>query len=75
MVLKMKYTILSATANEKLYSMFFPDMTIRYFNCKEAKLKGKLIQDCTRSYSRKDIDSDKDFFEKYMNFHFPIAKY
>ena len=38
-------------------------MHIRCFNCKEAKYTGKLIQDCTRSYSRRDIDSDKEFFE------------
>lgn len=62
--IKTKYTVLSATANEKMYQMFFPEMTVRTFNCKEAKQKGKLIQDCTRSYSRRDIDSDSDFFDK-----------
>ena len=63
-LIKTKYTILSATANEKIYMLFFPEMHIRCFNCKEAKYTGKLIQDCTRSYSRRDIDGDKKFFEK-----------
>ena len=61
---KCKCTILSATASEEIYKLFFPDRIIRCFNCKEAKYKGKLIQDCTRSYSRRDIDSDENFFEK-----------
>ena len=52
------------TASEEIYKLFFPDRIIRCFNCKEAKYKGKLIQDCTRSYSRRDIDSDESFFEK-----------
>ena len=61
---KCKCTILSATASKEIYKLFFPDRIIKYFKCKEAKYKGKLIQDCTRSYSRRDIDSDKSFFEK-----------
>ena len=61
---KCKCTILSATASEEIYKLFFPDRTIKCFECKEAKYKGKLIQDCTRSYSRRDIDSDEDFFKK-----------
>lgn len=62
-LIKTKYTILSATANENIYKLFFPYITIRCFNCKEARYMGKLIQDCTRSYSRRDIDSDAEFFE------------
>jgi len=50
-LMKTKYTILSATANENIYKLFFSDIPIRCFNCKEAKYKGRLIQDCTRSYS------------------------
>ena len=63
-LIKTKCTILSATADKKLYAMFFPYMPIRYYDCREAKFKGKLLQDCTRSYSRKDIDSDKSFFKR-----------
>lgn len=62
-LIKSKYTILSATANEEVYRYLFPAISIRFYKCIEAKNKGKLIQDCTRSYSRADIDTDVDFFE------------
>ena len=58
-----KYTVLSATANENIYKMVFPHLPVQCFKCKEAAYVGELIQDCTRSYSRRDIDSDVDFFE------------
>ena len=74
LLMRTKYTILSATANEKIYKMFFSEIPIRYFNCKEAKYKGKLIQDCTRSYSRRDIDSDGEFFDKIKEGN-PEAQY
>lgn len=61
-LVKTKYTIVSATADEKVYKLLFPDVAVRVFKCKEAKYKGKLIQDCTRSFSRTDIDSEPNFF-------------
>lgn len=56
-----KIIILSATANEETYNAFFGDR-VRFYNCIQAKYKGKLIQFPARSYSRHCIDNDPDLW-------------
>ena len=46
-----KCTIVSATADEKIYRMCFPDRYIHFEVCKKAKYMGHIIQDCSRSCS------------------------
>ena len=62
-----KLTILSATASKEVYKMFFKDRIINLEECSKARYKGRLIQDCSRSFSRKDIDNDEAFFENILN--------
>lgn len=71
---KVKYTILSATADEDVYKLFFKERIINNMECKEAKYKGKLIQDCSRSFSRRDIDGDEELFDKIITEN-PNAKH
>lgn len=69
-----KHTILSATADEEVYRMFFKGRTVNSITCTEVKYKGRLIQDCSRSFSRRDIDGDEEFFEKILKEN-PEAKH
>ena len=59
-----KLTVLSATAEKEIYELFCKDRIIQFEECLEAKYKGKILQNCSRSYSRQDIDKQPDFFEK-----------
>lgn len=61
-----KCTIVSATAEEEIYKMYFRNRTVNFIECKEAKHCGKIIQDCSRSYSRRDMESDGDLLEKII---------
>lgn len=70
----LKYTILSATASEEVYKLYFKNRAVHCIRCKEARYLGKLIQDCSRSFSRRDIDSDENFFERILREN-PEAKY
>ena len=44
--------------------MYFPDRYINFKTCKNARYMGRIIQDCSRSYSRRDIDQDDNLIEK-----------
>jgi len=59
-----KLTVLSATAEKEIYELFCKDRKIEFIECLEAKYKGKILQDCSRSYSRADIEKEPDFFKK-----------
>ena len=61
-----KCTIVSATADEEIYRMCFPDRYIHFDVCKKAKYMGRIIQDCSRSYSRRDIANDDDLIERII---------
>ena len=43
--------ILSATANQELYQIFYPDRHFDYYECRKVKYKGKIIQNTDCSYS------------------------
>ena len=49
---KVKYVVLSATADEYIYQAFFGADRVNFYNCPQAKYKGKLIQYYKDSYSR-----------------------
>ena len=57
-----------------MYSLFFKDRKINCIECREARYKGKLIQDCSLSFSRRDIDGDEEFFNKIIKEN-PNAKH
>ncbi len=46
-----KLIILSATANQELYRMFYPKRNFDFYECRKAKYKGKIIQHTDCSYS------------------------
>ena len=51
LLLQGKLTILSATANQELYQMFYPDRHFDFYECRKAQYMGKIIQHTDCSYS------------------------
>ena len=64
-----KHIILSATADEEIYKMHFYNRKINFITCKEAKFRGRLIQNCSRSYSRRDLDNDSELLKNIVSEH------
>ena len=60
----LKYIVLSATINEKLYRDYFKGKSIYTYNSSNVKYKGKLIQYTAHSLGRSDIKRHPDVFEK-----------
>ncbi len=65
---KMHTTILSATFDEEIYRKFFWEDDIEFVELPKAKYKGKIIQDCTITYSRKSLAKGKDKDETEENY-------
>lgn len=61
-----KIVIMSATANENIYRAFFGDR-VCFYECVQAKYKGKLIQYPARSYSRHCLANDGELMDKAKN--------
>ncbi|MCH5185371.1 MAG: hypothetical protein J1F64_04510 [Oscillospiraceae bacterium] len=61
---KMKYIVLSATADEYIYKKYFEEDRICFYNCRHAGYKGVLRQYYDHSYSRNYIGKTNDAFEK-----------
>lgn len=61
-------TILSATVNEDIYKNFFKDDDIEFVELPRARYKGKIIQDCTITYSRKSLAKGKNKEETEENY-------
>lgn len=61
-------TILSATVNEDIYKNFFRGRAIEFVDLPRAKYKGKIIQDCTITYSRKSLANGKNKEETKNNY-------
>ena len=54
----MKTIFFSATADENIYKNFFKGDDIEFIELPKAKYKGKIIQDCTITYSRRALAKD-----------------
>lgn len=65
---KMHTTILSATIDEEIYRKFFSEYDIEFVELPKAKYKGKIVQDCTITYSRKSLAKGKDKDETDENY-------
>lgn len=62
-----KYTVLSATADEYIYKTYFGNERVEFYSCPIAKYKGKLIQYADNSYSRRYIENNEDTYTKIKN--------
>lgn len=65
---KMHTTILSATLDDEIYRKFFWEDDIEFVELPRAKYKGKIIQDCTITYSRKSLAKGKNKEETDENY-------
>jgi hypothetical protein len=61
---KVKYIMVSATADETVCKYYFGEDRVRFYECKKAKYKGTLNQYYDRSMSRADIHSHADTYIK-----------
>jgi hypothetical protein len=63
-----KYTIVSATVNEMIYQSYFGSDRVKFYSCKEARLRGDLNQYIDKSMSRTDIgDNYKSILKQIEN--------
>lgn len=62
-----KYTVLSATADEYIYKTYFGNERVEFYGCSTAKYKGKLIQYADNSYSRRYIENNEDTYKNIKN--------
>ena len=62
-----KYTVLSATADEYIYTTYFGNERVEFYSCPIAKYKGRLIQYADNSYSRRYIENNEDTYSKIAN--------
>lgn len=60
---KVKYVVLSATADEYIYKAFFGDKRVKFYNCPQAEYKGRLIQYYRKSYSRNYMKTNTSALE------------
>ncbi|MDY3030129.1 MAG: hypothetical protein SOS24_00010 [Clostridia bacterium] len=56
----LRYTILSATADEYIYTKYFGCDRVEFHSCKTAKYKGRLVQYFDHSYSRRYMENNEN---------------
>ena len=61
---KMKYIVLSATADTFIYKHYFGSDNVKAYECRQAKYLGSLKQYYDGSYSRKYIDTNDNLWDK-----------
>lgn len=59
-----KYIMLSATVNENICKYYFKEKNVRFYQCKEAKTTGTLIQYYNRPMSRSYIKKHTEIYEE-----------
>lgn len=64
----MKYIVVSATADEDIYCQFFGEDKIDFYECKQAKYKGELLQYPDKSMSRSSIDNNQGIVRRLMQY-------
>ena len=62
----MKYIVVSATADEKIYRQYFGAERVDFYECKQAKYDGRLLQYPGKSMSRSCINNNKGIVQKLM---------
>lgn len=60
---KLKYIVLSATADEYIYKHYFGSNRVVFHLCSTAAYKGKLIQYVNHSYSRRYISNSENIYD------------
>lgn len=60
---KVKYVVLSATADKYIYKAFFGKDRVKFHDCPQAKYKGQLKQYYKKPYSRNFIKKNKNAIE------------
>ena len=60
---KLKYIVLSATADEYIYKHYFGKNRVVFHTCKTAKYKGNLVQYVNHSYSRRYISNNENVYD------------
>ncbi len=65
---KVKYIMLSATANQKICNYYFGASRVNFYNCKRAKYIGILNQYNKNTMSRSDIDKNQGIIDKIKKF-------
>ncbi len=63
-----KYIIVSATADEKIYKNFFGEDNVSFYECKRAKYKGTLKQYPEKSMSRTCIANNPGIIQNLMKY-------
>lgn len=61
-----KYIMVSATVNEDVCKYYFGEDNIKFYECKEARIKGRLIQYYNKTMSRAFIDKNQDCLEEIV---------
>lgn len=61
-----KYIVVSATAEEWLYSKIFGDDNVNFYECKQARYKGDLLLYPGKSMSRTSIDNNPGIIKRLM---------
>lgn len=66
-----KIILLSATVNKEVYERFFENKNhkIKYYEIREVKYKGNVIQNCNKSYSRIWMSNNEEEIEKIRSNH------
>lgn len=62
-----KLIILSATANNRLYTMCFPDRIFHFHECHKAQYAGRIIQHTNCSYSGYILEKNPDMISRLYN--------
>lgn len=63
-----KYIIVSATADEKICGKFFGEENVNFYECKQAKYKGTLMQYPEKSMSRTCIANNPGIIQNLMKY-------
>ena len=66
---KMKTIVLSATLESEFYEKFFEERDIEYKEIPQSEYMGKVIQDCSYSYSRTCLNNNPQILDMIRNKH------
>ena len=61
-----KYIMVSATVNEDVCKYYFGEDNIKFYECKEAGIRGELIQYYNKTMSRAFIDKNLDYLKEIV---------
>lgn len=70
---KMNTIILSATLEKDFYKRYFLNRTIKYIEIPHDQYKGKLLQDCTYSYSRTCLENSPQILKAIRKKYYGLS--